>query len=247
MGLTVADNSIANMPGTPKRKPTTATAAVTVFDDKPHKKLIRRTLSYKQLRRRQSETTDQEFTIARNLLSNKTLSNSVKNVSKIVTDKQELKNRKNETGGVVKRSKTTRTTQRPVSLDLDAVTRVLNADWSDDFKVALFNPKQCDFSPLVGGEYKELHLLKPNSVKANGNAGFKKSLRLKDKRKKLSLVSLSTDIEVESMRSPSIGGYLKESWDSLLTKVTDRNSSDMRKYMAHSLYDSEVYTVPLLY
>ena len=215
-------NLLKSMPSTPLRKPISVSPTI-MYDEKPHKKLIRRTLSYKQIRRSMPEA---EFVIDNNLNSLKPLSNSAKNL-RYISHNDELKVPKNEqkfSSSLTKKPKENKKPQRPMSLDLDAVARVLNANWTDDFKVALFHPTNEDFMNVSESADSD----SKKSDKLNGATGFKKSFKKKNLRK-LTLHSI-TPTSADSLKSPSIGGYIRDSWDSLLTKVTERHSSDLRKY-----------------
>ena len=208
------------MPGTPLRKPISV-SPTTLFEEKPHKKLIRRTLSYRQPRRPKSDVVGSDCAIDTNLNIIKPLSNSARNLH--TTEDIVPKIEKNDLIAI-KRPKAVAKPQRPMSLDLDAVARVLNANWTDDFKVALFHPSGEDFSVVPeDGEIEK-------NDKMNGAVGFKKSLKKKDIRKKLTLQNAFSPTSMENLKSPSLGGYIKESWDTLFTKMTERHSTDMREF-----------------
>ena len=201
------------MPSTPLRKPVNdATAAM--LDEKPHKKLIR-TLSYRQARRSLSEA---EFALDSNLNFVKPISNSARSLH-CASQNDEVQVPKidkldNLTFG--RRKKEPKKSQRPMSLDLDAVARVLNADWSDDFKVALFHSND-----------EDLLTISETADSDGKKSAFKRSFKRKNFRK-LALHPI-TPTSADSLKSPSIGGYIRDSWDSLLTKMTEKHSSDLRK------------------
>ena len=206
------------MPGTPLRRPLNCASTV-IHEEKPHKKLIKRTLSYRQIRRHQSDSAKDPATVKRNLQSLKGLSNSAKVLnSDSFTYPRKAGNKFNTMRIKTNVSKN----KRPMSLDLDSVARVLNAEWSDDFKISLFKPDSTNLSAEVGAKDHFNTLPKKYGVDS-----FRKSLRRKDIRQKLS--RHSAPLSIDNIKTPSFGGYLKDSWDTFLIKMTDKQPSDMRK------------------
>lgn len=214
------------IPSTPLRRPHSGTSSV-IFEDKPHKKLIRRTLSYRQNRRHQSDSvTNNDVVFRKNLQSLKGLSNS----AKVLNSENYVRPRRDEKRFntiTLRRKPNGGKNKRPVSLDLDAVARVLNAQWSDDFKVSLFNPNDKNLPPMAeaDGATNDRGTLERNRI----SSGFKKSLRRKDTRKKLA--RHSAPLSLDNLKSPSLGEYLKGSWDNFFIKMTEKHSSTIRKYL----------------